>query len=105
MIFNKRCFFFFRLKETESILNKYTKEAVLKIKERKLKLDQEQKNLKTEIKEYKERLDKYEKLDPVLLKEFKQLKNDVECRTWALEELNRSGRLSSGSLSTPPSNY
>ncbi len=46
--------------------------------------------LKTELKKSETLLAEYESLDKDLLKEYRRLKSDLECRLWAINELNQS---------------
>jgi hypothetical protein len=55
--------------------------------------------LKNELKKAQTLLSEYESLDQNLLKEYKRLKSELDCRQWAITELNQSsGSTSNGSI-------
>ena len=90
----------FRHIETETIAQKYgNKETIQKLKEERKALEAEEFALKSELKKAEEKLALYESLDKDLLKQYRQLKDDLECRYWAISELNQSsGSASNGSI-------
>ena len=94
------CRFVFRYIETESIAEKYgNKETIERLREERKALESEEFKLKTELKKAENLLSEYESLDKDLLKEYRQLKSELDCRLWALNELNQSsGSASNGSL-------
>ena len=92
---------FFRYIETESIAQKYgNKEKIQKLRVERKTLDLEESVLKSEVKKAETLLSQYESLDLNLLKEYRRLKSDLDCRHWAINELNQnsSGSTSNGSL-------
>ncbi|CAG2116421.1 unnamed protein product [Medioppia subpectinata] len=80
-----------RMIETENILQKYgNKETIDKLKAERKALEAEEYQLKNELKKSENLLSEYESLDKDLLKEYKRVKSDLECRVWAVNELNNS---------------
>lgn len=94
MILNKR------LDETDRVLQKYGKQEIIEsLKEERKSLEIEEFQLKSEVKRAQSLLSEYESLDSELLKEYKRLKSDLDCRRWAINELNQSsGSTSNGSI-------
>ena len=93
-------YLFLRYMETETISQKYgNKETIETLREERKALDSEESRLKSELKKAEKLLSEYESLDLDLLKEYKRLKSELDCRHWAINELNQSsGSTSNGSL-------
>jgi len=80
-----------RMVETENILRKYgNKEMIERLKDDRKALESEGYRLKSDLKKAENLLSEYESLDKDLLKEYKRVKDDLDCRLWAVNELNTS---------------
>ncbi|XP_054157091.1 uncharacterized protein LOC128955444 isoform X2 [Oppia nitens] len=80
-----------RLAETEAVVEKYGNiETIKKLTDERKSLESENHRLESELMRAEGLLAEYEGLDKGLLKEYKRVKSDLECRMWAINELNKS---------------